>query len=133
MTTTPHSIGSDQTLVHAAGLMDKYHIRHLPVLHEGKITGMLTDRDLKFALSFKDVDPDKVKVSDIATESVYVVSPFSKLDEVAGTMADKKIGSAVVVDNGKLVGIFTAMDGLTALHNLLNTRDHDKGGGCCNH
>ena len=56
MTTTPHSIGGEQTLETASRMMREHHIRHLPVLHGGKLLGVLTDRDLKFIEAFRDVD-----------------------------------------------------------------------------
>lgn len=130
MSTTPHSIGQDQTLHAATLLMDKYKIRHLPVLDAGKVVGLISDRDIKFALSFNDVSLEKMKVADIAKEEVYVVSPFSKLDEVVAYMASRKLGSAIVMDNGKLVGIFTAVDALGALSEILHERQHT---GCSSH
>lgn len=122
MTTCPHSVGVDQTAKTAIGLLKEYKIRHLPVLDAGKVRGLISDRDLKTASSLAGFDPAVVKVEDIAVEEVYEVAPDSKLDEVAADMAEKKLGSAVVLDNNKLVGIFTAVDGLRALSELLHTR-----------
>ena len=122
MTTSPHSIGSEQNLETASEQMDRYKIRHLPVLKAGKVIGILSDRDIKLASSFEGFDPSETLVDDIAHEEVYVVSPNAKLDEVVSAMASKKLGSAVVMDNGKLVGIFTAVDALTAFAELLHTR-----------
>jgi len=130
MSTNPHSIGVDQSLGAAVALMDNHKIRHLPVLNNGKVVGILTDRDIKFALSFSETHPNEMKVADVAREEVYVVSPEAKLDEVVLHMATRKLGSAVVIDNQKLVGIFTAIDGLKALSELLGERQH---GGCCSH
>lgn len=131
MSTNPHSIGSDQALKTAAELMDKFRIRHLPVLEAAKVTGIITDRDIKLALSLRDMDPHKALVGDVAKEEVFVAKPDSKLDEVVAHMAERKLGSAVVMDNGKLVGIFTVVDALRALSELLNERQHGHGGGCC--
>ncbi len=55
MTTTPLSIGADQTLARAHEVMSAAKIRHLPVLDGGKLVGMLTDRDLHLVESLKDV------------------------------------------------------------------------------
>lgn len=122
MTSMPHSIGSDQTLDIANSLMKEHQIRHLPVLTAGKITGMISDRDLKLALSIRGVVATRTKVEDIATSDVFFVKPDSRLDDVVKTMSEKKIGSAVVVDNHHLVGIFTTTDALNALDELLQTR-----------
>jgi acetoin utilization protein AcuB len=122
MTTSPHSIGSDQTIAQATVMMDEYHIRHLPVLHGGQLIGILTDRDVKLIGTFRDVDPAKLKVEEAMTESPYSVSPEAPLDEVVETMAAKKYGSAVIMQNHKVVGIFTTVDACEALCELLRTR-----------
>jgi acetoin utilization protein AcuB len=122
MTTTPHSIGRDQTLAKAQGLMSEHRIRHLPVLADGQLVGILSDRDLRLALSLKGVNAESTQVGEIANEEAFLVKPDSKLDEVVQMMAEKKIGSVLVVDHHRLVGIFTTTDAMVALGELLNTR-----------
>jgi len=122
MTTTPHSIGGDQTLAKAVELMSEYKIRHLPVLTGGRLEGILSDRDVKFAMSFKDVDPKTTLVSDISCEEVYSAHPNTPLDEVLSNMSKSRLGSAVVTDNGKLVGIFTAVDAIRTFNEMLETK-----------
>ena len=122
MTTTPHSIGRDQTLAKAQGLMSEHKVRHLPVLSEGQLVGILSDRDVRLALSLQGVNAETTQVGDIANEEAFLVKPDSRLDEVAQTMAERKIGSVLVVDHHCLVGIFTTTDALIALGELLNTR-----------
>lgn len=122
MTTSPHSIGNDQNLVTAQKMMTKYGIRHLPVLNDGKVVGIISDRDVKFLESLKEVDPATVKMEDIYAEQVFTASPFSKLDDVCDVMAENKYGCAVITDNEKLVGIFTWVDALRAMSELLKTK-----------
>ncbi|HEY8270861.1 MAG TPA: CBS domain-containing protein [Pseudobdellovibrionaceae bacterium] len=122
MTTSPHSIGADQPLIKAEKMMREFNIRHLPVLDGGKLIGILSDRDVKFIESFKDVDPQTVTVSEACTEEPYIVSPKAPLNEVCSEMAQHKYGSVLVMDNNKLVGIFTWIDALEALNTLLETR-----------
>jgi len=122
MTTTPHTIGSDQTIAKASAMMSEYRIRHLPVLHGGHLLGVLSDRDIKLIESFPGVDASKLKVEEAMTEQPYTVTPEMPLDEVVNTMAEKKYGSAVIVQNHKVVGIFTTVDACQALAELLNTR-----------
>lgn len=124
MTTSPHTINSDLTLDKAEHMMREFSIRHLPVLHDGKLVGILSDRDVKLVESFKDVDPRTVKVEEAYTPDPFIVSPHAPIDEVCRQMAEKKIGSVLVVDNHKFVGIFTWVDGLNALGDLLNQRFH---------
>jgi acetoin utilization protein AcuB len=122
MTAAPHSIGSEQTIATASSRMREHHIRHLPVLHGGRLLGILTDRDVSLIETFRDVDPTKVSVEEAMTEQPYSVSPEAPLDEVVETMASKKYGSAVIVQNHKVVGIFTTVDACEALGQLLRTR-----------
>lgn len=122
MTTGIHSVGVDQTLAKAHDMMREHHIRHLPVLSGGKLVGMLTDRDLHLVESLKDVDPKEVKVDDAMSTTVYSVEPDAPLDEVVATMGEKKLGSAVVMQNSKVVGIFTTVDLCRAFAELLHTR-----------
>lgn len=122
MTTSPHSIGADQTLAHAHAVLREHRIRHLPVLSGGKLVGMVTDRDLNFVETLKDVDPTNVTVEDAMVRDVYEVSPDAPLDEVVREMAQHKYGSAVVMQNHKVVGIFTTVDVCRALGDLLHTR-----------
>ena len=122
MTTSPHSIGVDQPLSKAHAMMHDHGIRHLPVLTGGKLVGMLTDRDLHLVESLAGVDPTKVKVEEAMSTVVYSVSPDAALDEVVGTMGEHKYGSAVIMQNEKVVGIFTTVDVCRALAELLQTR-----------
>ena len=122
MTAAPHSIGSEQTIATASLMMNDYHIRHLPVLHGGRLLGILTDRDIKLIETFRDVDPTKVTVEEAMTEQPFSVSPDAPLDEVVETMAANKYGSAVIMQNHKVVGIFTTVDACEALAQLLRTR-----------
>ena len=122
MTTTPHTIGSDQSIAKAAAIMTEHGIRHLPVLRGGQLLGVLSDRDVKLIETFRDVDATKTTVDEAMTDQPYTVAPETPLDEVVRTMAEKKYGSAVVVQNHKVVGIFTTVDACQALSELLQTR-----------
>jgi acetoin utilization protein AcuB len=122
MSTNPHSIGIEQPLSKAIELMKEYRIRHLPVLSAGKLLGIISDRDLKFALSLKGVDATQTPVGDIACEEVYSTHPHTPLDEVLKNMARGRLGSAVITDNGKLVGIFTAVDAIRTFDEFLETK-----------
>jgi acetoin utilization protein AcuB len=122
MTTSPHTIGEDQPMALAHRMMREHHVRHLPVLREAKIVGLVSDRDLNMVESLQDVDPRKVLVSEAMSQDPYVVSPDAPLDEVVSMMAEKKYGSAVVSQHDKVVGIFTTVDACRAFADLLHTR-----------
>lgn len=122
MSTSVHTIGSEQSLRKAEEVMREYRIRHLPVLEGGQLIGILSDRDIKLVESLKDVDPNEVTVSEACSQDMYTVSPKAPLNEVCAEMALHKYGSVLVIDNKKLVGIFTWVDALQALNELLATR-----------
>src|SRR5687767_5676306 len=94
MTTSPHSIGIEQPLSRAHTMMKQHGIRHLPVLHGGKLLGILTDRDLHLVESLAGVDPTVVKVEDAMSTVVYSVNPETPIDEVVSVMGERKYGSA---------------------------------------
>ena len=112
MTYFPHFVEVGDRLLRARSLMDEHQIRHLPVQDEGVLVGILTDRDLKRAL-----DPDvgllpkrELCVSDVFVSDAYVVDGGEPLDTVLEYMATHRIGSALVTNGNKLVGILTATD-----------------------
>jgi len=115
MTRDPYTIGIDQPLSVAHRMMRAHRIRHLPVLAEGKLVGMVSERDLALIESMRGVDPDKVSVEEAMTPDPYLTTPERALGDVAREMAENRYGSAVVVKDGHVVGIFTTVDALQAL------------------
>ena len=115
MTAHTHTVGAEQPLSKALKMMTENQIRHLPVLQGGRLVGILSERDIRLVETFKDVDPDKVSVEEAYTPDPFVVSPETNLTEACSKMAAHKYGCALVLDNKKLVGIFTWVDALNAL------------------
>lgn len=124
MTTSPHAINSEAPISEAMEVMHKNKIRHLPVVKAGKLFGLVSERDLQSILSFAGANPNAIKVGDVCTDQPYMTKPDAMLNEVASEMANQKMGSALVVDNGKLVGIFTATDACLALSEICEARFH---------
>ncbi len=122
MTPSPHSIGRDQSLETAHTMMRAYGIRHLPVLEAGKLAGILSQRDLYFVESIAPLDTRTVKVEEAMSQETYSVRPDTPVDEVAHEMIDRRYGCAVVIEGGKVVGVFTTTDALRALCELLDRR-----------
>lgn len=119
MTPAPITIGRAQTLSDAARRMHEHHIRHLPVLEGGYLFGVLSERDIDLVESLPDVDPDAVKVEEAMTQDPYRVSPDVTVGEVVREMAAHKYGSAVVMHEGRVAGIFTTVDALNLLAAVL--------------
>ncbi len=122
MTTVPMTIGPHITLAEAQRIMHEMHIRHLPVLDGGKIIGVVSERDLKTFAGLKGVDFKTETVAQAATLDPFTVQADVKLDYVCSQMAENKYGCALIEDNKKIVGIFTWVDALKSMNDLLTTR-----------
>jgi acetoin utilization protein AcuB len=121
MTPAPATIEANRSLAEAHRTMRRHGIRHLPVVADGSLVGILSLRDLHLLETLRDVDPEKVTVGEAMTRSPYTVDPGASVEQVAQTLADNKWGSAVVVDGGVVVGMFTTTDALKLLGRLLKS------------
>ena len=122
MTPSPHTIAPNRSLAAAGRLMREHHLRHLPVLDGGRIVGVVSERDLFLVESFPGVNPTDVRVEEAMVQDVFTVSPNMPLAEAIETMIDRKVGSAIVCEGDRVLGVFTTIDALRALHNLLEPR-----------
>jgi len=127
MTAGPHTIGREQSLTAAKQLMHKSHVRHLPVLHAGKLVGIISERELDVIEALP--GSKQLLVEDAMVPDVYTIAEDAPLDTVAADMARLKVGSAVVLKGGDVVGVFTAVDGLRALADVLS-REGPAGSAC---
>lgn len=119
MTADPRCIGLREPLTAAHRLMREHGIRHLPVLDEkGHLAGLLSERDLSLLETLRSVDPRQEPVSEAMSAPVYAVPPDAALAVVAHEMEANRYGSAVVVQAGRVVGLFTTTDALRALVHL---------------
>jgi len=122
MSELPLSIGPRQPLAEAHRLMNEHKIRHLPVLRNGALAGLLSMDDLHLIETLRDVDPASALVEDAMTREALVVPPDEHLDVVAEAMVVRRLGSAVVVEKGRVVGMFTTVDALQALVEVTRAR-----------
>lgn len=123
MSPHPHSVGPDHSMAAAHRLMQRHQIRHLPILDEGKLVGMVSQRDLYFLESLPDVLPEQVKVSEAMRDNVMAVAPTTPVSSVAKTMVEGRLGSVIVMDADKVTGIFTTIDALRALMEITEVSD----------
>jgi acetoin utilization protein AcuB len=107
-------------MAEAHQIMRDHGVRHLPVMQAGLLSGIVSARDLALVESLPDVDPRKIAVEEAMSEDVYSVSPDTSLRVVTAEMAERKLGSAVVVQDGKVIGVFTVTDACRALTLLLS-------------
>ncbi len=111
MTPLPHTIEASYTIHQAKAVMDAEGIRHLPVTSEGRLVGMLSERDLKLAFAIAATsESESLNVGDVCNLEAYVVEYNTPLDQVLNYLAEQRMGSALITRNGKLVGIITNSD-----------------------
>src|SRR5215831_15938617 len=103
MTPFPYSIDVDAPLGDAHALMRKHVFRHLPVTSAGAIVGVLTDRDIKLVLGpdFGSPNERELRVRDAYVEQPCIVPASASVAAVARTMAEHRIGSAIVTKGDK--------------------------------
>jgi acetoin utilization protein AcuB len=118
ISTTP-----DTPVLEARALMQKERIRHLLVVGDGRLQGMVTDRDIRLnmpspatSLSVWEVNHliARLTVDAVMTRSVIVIDPDRDAHEAALIMVEHKIGALPVLDGDRLLGIITETDLLRA-------------------
>jgi acetoin utilization protein AcuB len=115
MTPQPITVGRHESLSTAREMMRAHRCRHLPVLEHGELVGILTERDLQILETFTRADRAIDAAHDAMTTDAYAVPPDAPLREVARQMATEHYGCAVVIERGRVIGIFTTTDALRVL------------------
>lgn len=116
--TTPNPVTATEELSidELRQLMQQCGVRHLPIVREGRVVGVVSDRDVRVAQGLSAEHQIQVRAADIMATDPVAVTAGTPLDEVAYTMSDRKIGSVIVnEDSGEFLGIFTVTDALNAL------------------
>ena len=103
------SIESRDTLQAAAAKMAEINVGSLPVLRDGRLAGIVTDRDIVVRAVARGAAPDTA-VADAMSDGVVTLSPDMSVDEAARLMSDKQIRRLYVVDEDRLVGVVSLGD-----------------------
>lgn len=116
----------------AWGLLREHRIRHLPVVDQGKLVGIVTDRDIRLVFPSAltsgagDQDPhdalEKVAVQDIMTKQVITVAPETSIADAARLILERRIGGLPVIQGNRLAGIITKTDILAAYVEIAEKR-----------
>ena len=117
MATHPITVRPHETARHAYQLMRDNRFRHLPVMEDGRLVGILSDRDLRPVLLSPGLA--RARVRELMSEDLTTVGPDTPIEEAASLLVVKKIGCLPVVAQGQLVGIVTETDLLAVLVELL--------------
>lgn len=119
MTPSPITISPHTPILEALDIMKKQKIRQLPVVDKGVLLGLVTERDLltvspspATTLSIFEMNYllSKMVVKEVMLKDPPVISPEANLEEAAVIMRERKAGSLLVVENGRLIGIITESD-----------------------
>jgi CBS domain-containing protein len=119
MTTDVATIGRNDTLAAAGELMRTRRFRHLPVVEENRVVGMLSERDLfraalSTALNFGQKAQQEflktILVKEVMTDEVVTIGPEAEVKEAARLLLERRIGSLPVLEGGSMVGIVSETD-----------------------
>ena len=119
--TTPDPISIEETmgLEELLRLMSSNGIRHLPVMRDGELAGIISDRDVRLFAGMPLEDRKGLTAGDIMTEDLLSIDASTPLDEAAMLMSAHKVSSLIVREDDQFLGIFTATDALNALVEVL--------------
>jgi acetoin utilization protein AcuB len=111
------TIGRDAGIRDALTVMKKHNVRHLPVMEDENIIGIVTLGDLKQAILASMIE--QLKVEDVMVSDPLTITPDTSLEKAARIIYEKQIGCLPVVDDGTLVGILTVNDILKAFTDIM--------------
>jgi acetoin utilization protein AcuB len=126
------TIPPDLPVAEALNLMKREHIRRCPVIDDGKLVGIISDKDLLNAspspvttLSIWEMHYllSKITVSEVMTKNVLTVAEDTPIEEAARIMADNKIGGVPVMRDRVVVGIITETDLFKIFLELMGARE----------
>lgn len=110
MTPGVETITSSAVLSDAARTMREGDFGSVPVVDDGRLVGMLTDRDIVVRGVAEGLDPAACRVGEVASRDVVTVAPEQDLDEAMALMAQHRVRRLPVVDGGRLVGVVSQAD-----------------------
>lgn len=104
------SVGPDQTVWEALELMAARNIGAVPVLEDGVLTGIFSERDYARRVELKGLQTRQTHVRDVMTQQLISVHPGQKIDECMQIMTEHRVRHLPVIDQGKLVGLVSIGD-----------------------
>ena len=117
MTPFPYFADYAEPLEAVAALMAEHAIHHVPVVRDGRVVGMVSDKEIRAHASERGLC-----ARDVLLSEPYVVEIHTPLADVVSAMAERRDGSAIVVKKGKLAGILSVTDVCRVLAAILRER-----------
>lgn len=129
MTRDVVTLGPEASAAEAWAVCNDNNIRHVPVVEEGRLVGLVSDRDLRDVRGGggdRESDtPRWVRLGDMMSRNVVTIHPLDTIEHAAREIYDRKIGCLPVVADGQLAGIITSADMMRALIELVGA--HGRG------
>jgi CBS domain-containing protein len=110
MTQSPRAMSTSDPVVDAARMMREDHVGSLPVVDNGQLVGMITDRDIAIRVVAEGAEVETTQVGSVYTPEPVTIAPDADLDEALRLMARHQIRRLPVVEGSVLVGILTQAD-----------------------
>ena len=131
MTTDLTTLSEDEVLLDATLILARGGFRHIPILNDKKLVGIVTDKDVKHYTPsiLSGIPPEEYNrlmattpLSKIMTRNPITIEPGKTVYEAAQILYDHRIGCLPVVESGELKGIITSTDMLNLLLKLLKEK-----------
>lgn len=119
MSSAVHRLSPKDPLAEAFALVEEHGVRHFPIVDRDAVVGILTLSDLAVIDSTLALDHNSARVGEVMTRDPYCVDAELSVGAISREMSRRRIGSALVTESGKLVGVFTATDAVRALGVLI--------------
>jgi CBS domain-containing protein len=110
MTSNPRTAGRSASVVDVARIMKSENVGAVPIVDDGRLVGMLTDRDIAVRTVAEGDDPQSTTAADVASRDPVTVEPQQDLDAALQLMAAHQVRRLPVVEDGALVGILAQAD-----------------------
>jgi CBS domain-containing protein/uncharacterized membrane protein YuzA (DUF378 family) len=110
MTAEPQSVPPATPVKEVASLLQREDVGSIPVVDEGRLIGIVTDRDIALRVVGEGRDPESVTAGEIASSGVATIEPAESLDQALQLMASRQVRRLPVVEQGRLVGMRAQAD-----------------------
>lgn len=110
MTRDVRACEPNATVVEAAKVMAREDVGPVPIVEDGRLVGIVTDRDIVVRVVAEGRDPNATTVKEIASTDLVTVSPDEDLDEALNLLAEHQVRRLPVVESDRLVGIVAQAD-----------------------
>ena len=120
-----HGIRVDATLDDVVQTLTEHNCGSLVVSErDGKVAGIITERDILRACAARRGPLDQLKVADFMTRDMVTGSPADSVEETMGLMTDRRIRHLPILDQGELAGIISIGDVVKVLHDQAAMENH---------